>query len=63
VDDGLALHAVSRARAAVAMAAAAVRAAGGHACRGRRMTAVPSFIMPSSGVSWLWWSIDVQSCG
>jgi len=50
VDDGLPLHAAaSRTRAAVAMRAAAVRAVGGHARRGRRMTRVLSFIMPSSG--------------
>jgi hypothetical protein len=51
VDDGLLPHAaVSRARAAVAMTAAAVRAAGGHAHRRRRMTRVLWFIMPSSGL-------------
>jgi hypothetical protein len=50
VDDGLPLHAAdSRARAAVAMMAAAVRAAGGHARRGRRMTRVLLFIVVSSG--------------
>jgi hypothetical protein len=50
VDDGLLLHAAaSRTRAAVAMTAAAVRAASGHARRGRRMTRVLWFIMPSSG--------------
>jgi hypothetical protein len=32
------------------MMAAAVRAAGGRASRGRRMTRVLSFIMPSSGL-------------
>jgi len=46
VDDGLPLQAAgSRTRAAAAMMAAAVRAAGGHARRGRRMTRVPWFIM------------------
>jgi hypothetical protein len=51
VDDGLLLlhAAASRTRAAVAITAAAVRAAGGHARRGRRMTRVLWFIMPSSG--------------
>ena len=39
-----------RARAAVAMMAAAVRAAAGQACRDRRMTRVLSFIMPSAGI-------------
>src|SRR6266436_8082872 len=49
VDDVLPLHAAaSRARAVVAMMAAAVRAAAGHARRDRRMTRVLSFIMPSS---------------
>src|ERR1700733_10388364 len=49
VDAGLLPHAVARtARAAVAMIAAAVRAAGGRAHRGRRMTWVLPFIMPSS---------------
>jgi hypothetical protein len=50
VDDGLPLHAAaSRARAAVAMTAAAVRAAGGHARRRRHMTRVLWFIMSSPG--------------
>jgi hypothetical protein len=50
VDDGLPLHAAaSMARVAAAMMAAAVRAAGGRGRRGRRMTRVLSFIMPSSG--------------
>jgi hypothetical protein len=50
VDDGLPLHAAaSRARAAVAMMAAAARAGRGHA---RRMTRVLSFIMPSFGAGW-----------
>src|SRR5258708_4805701 len=55
VDDGLLLHAAaSRARAAVAMMAAAVRAVGGRARRGRRMRRALWFIMPSSGAgSWL----------
>jgi hypothetical protein len=55
VDDGLLLHAAaSRARAAVAMVAAAVRAVRGDARRGRRMTRVLSFMMPSSGAGpWL----------
>jgi hypothetical protein len=45
VDDGLLLHAVAtRARATMAMMAAAVRAAGGRARRGGRTTRVPSFI-------------------
>jgi hypothetical protein len=49
VDDGLPLHAAAkRARAAVAMTAAAVRAVGGRARHGLRMTRVLSFIMPSS---------------
>jgi hypothetical protein len=62
VDDGLPLQAAaSRARAAVAMMAAAVRAVGGHARRGRRMTRVLGFIMPSSGVgSWLRLVVDVH---
>jgi hypothetical protein len=49
-DDGLlppAHAAASRARAAVAMMAAAVRANGGHAPRGRRMARVLSLIKPS----------------
>jgi hypothetical protein len=37
---------------AAAMTAATVRAGRGHARRGRRMTRVPSFIMPSSGAGW-----------
>jgi len=50
VDDGLPLHAAaSRTRAAAAMMAAAVRAVGGHARRGQRMTRMLWFIMPSSG--------------
>ncbi|HEX3961420.1 MAG TPA: hypothetical protein VHZ03_33150 [Trebonia sp.] len=49
LDDGLALHAASGTRAAAATMAATVRAVGGHARRGRRMTCVLSFIMPSSG--------------
>jgi hypothetical protein len=55
VDDGLLLHAAaSRPRAAVAMMAAAVRAVRGDARRGRRMTRVLSFMMPSSGAGpWL----------
>jgi hypothetical protein len=45
VDDGLPLHAdASRARAAVAMMAAAVRGRCGPARRGRCMTRVLSFI-------------------
>jgi hypothetical protein len=57
VDDGLRLHAAaSRARAAVAMMAAAVRAGGGPARRGRRMTRVLSFIVPSSGAG-PWWRL------
>src|SRR6266700_1714855 len=61
VEDGLPLHAASRARAAAAMMAAAVRAVGGLARRGRRMTRVLSFIMPSSGVgSWLRLVVDVH---
>jgi len=36
----------------MAMMAAAVRAVGGHARCGRRVTPVLSFIMPSSGVGW-----------
>jgi len=55
VDDGLPLHAAaSRATAAVAMMAATVRVAGGPARRGRRMTRVLWFIMPSFGAGpWL----------
>ncbi|MGH2928897.1 MAG: hypothetical protein ACRDL8_11900 [Solirubrobacteraceae bacterium] len=62
-DDGLPLHAAaSRARAAVAMTAAAVRALGDPARRGRRLTRVPWFIMASSGVgSWLRLVVDAQS--
>jgi hypothetical protein len=65
VDDGLPLHAAaSRARAAVAMVAAAARAAIGRVRRGRHMTRVLSFIMPSSGAgAWLRVVIDVQSGG
>src|ERR1700730_16569934 len=48
--DELPLHADSRARPAVAMMAAALRAAGGRARRGRRMTRVRWFIMLSSGL-------------
>jgi len=50
VDDGLALlnAAAGRARLAVAMIAAAVRAVGVHARRGWRMTRMLWFIMPSS---------------
>jgi hypothetical protein len=36
----------------MATTAAAVRAVGGHARHGRRVTRVLSFIMPSSGVGW-----------
>jgi hypothetical protein len=51
VDDGLPLHAAaSSARAAVAMMAAAVRAVGGRARHGRRMTRLLWFIMPSLGL-------------
>jgi hypothetical protein len=51
VDDGLPLHAAaSRTKAAVAITADAVRAVGGRARRGRRMTRVPWFIMPCSGL-------------
>jgi hypothetical protein len=63
VEDGLPLvhAAASRARAAVAMMAAAVRAVGGHARRGRRMTRMRSFIMASPGVgSWLRLVVDVH---
>jgi hypothetical protein len=45
VDDGLPLQAAGRTTAAPTMMAAAVRAAGGHARRGRRMTRMPWFIM------------------
>ncbi len=50
--DGLPLlhAAASRTKPAAAMTAAAVRAADGHACRGRRVTRVLSFITPSSGL-------------
>jgi DNA-binding response OmpR family regulator len=49
LDGGLPLHpAASRARVAAAMMADAVRAAGGRARRGRRMTRMLCFIMPSS---------------
>jgi DNA-binding response OmpR family regulator len=52
-DDELPLHAaVSRTRAAVAMMATTVRAAGGQARRGWRGTRMLSFIMPSGGM-WL----------
>jgi hypothetical protein len=51
VDDGLPPHAAaSRTRAAVATIAAAVRAAGGCARRGRRVTRVLRFILLSSGL-------------
>jgi len=56
VDDGLPpLHAAAGTTStAVAMTAATVRAVRGHVRRGRRMTRVLSFIMPSPGVgSWL----------
>ena len=50
VDAGLPPHAAaSKIRAAVAMRAVAVRAAGGHARRGRGWTRRVWFIMPSSG--------------
>lgn len=49
VDDGLALHAASGIRTAMAMTAATVRAVGCHARRGRRVTWVLSFTMPSAG--------------
>jgi hypothetical protein len=50
VDDGLPLHAaVSRATLAMAMMAAAVRAAGGHARHGQRMTRMRLFIVPPQG--------------
>jgi hypothetical protein len=43
------------------MMAAAVRAVGGHARRGRRMARLLSFIMPSSGAgSWLSLVVDVH---
>ena len=49
VDDGLPPHAaVSRARPAVAMMAAALRAVRGHARRGRRVTRLLWLIMVSS---------------
>jgi hypothetical protein len=45
------LHAAaSRARAAVAIMTAAIRAVAGHARRDGRMTRVLSFIVPSSGL-------------
>jgi len=48
-DDGLPPHAAdSRPRAAVAMMTAAVRAASGHARRGRRVTQVLWFTVISS---------------
>src|SRR5215472_7359293 len=48
VEDGLLLHAAaSRARAAVAMMAAVIRAVGGHARRGRHMTQALLVIMSS----------------
>jgi hypothetical protein len=50
--DGLPAHAASKARAATAMTAAAVRAASGHTRRGRHMTLVLSFIMASS-MGWI----------
>src|SRR6266702_123967 len=61
--DGLPLHAAaSRARAVVAMMAAAVRAVGGRARGGRRMARVLWFIMPSSAVgSWRRLVVDAQS--
>jgi len=50
VEDGLPPQAAaSSASAAVAMTAAAIRVAGGHARRGRCMTRVPLFILASSG--------------
>jgi len=62
VDDGLPLHAAaSTTSTAVAMPAATVRAVGGDARRGRRMTRVLSFIMPSPGVgSWLRLVVDAN---
>jgi hypothetical protein len=48
VDDGLPLHATSRPTPTVAMMAAAVRAAGGHTRRGRRMTRMQSIIMSAT---------------
>jgi hypothetical protein len=51
----------SRARPAVAMITAAVRAVGGDARRGRRVVRVGSFILRSSGVgSWLRPVVDVH---
>src|ERR1700730_5218601 len=48
---GLPLHAAaSSARPTMAIMAAAVRAVGGHDRRGRRMTQMLLFIMPSSGL-------------
>jgi hypothetical protein len=54
VDDELPLlhAAASRARTAVAMRAAAVRAGRGDARRGRRLTRVLSFILVSSAAWW-----------
>jgi hypothetical protein len=47
VDDGLPLQAApSRTRAAVAMTAAAVRAAGGHASRGTVVGSMPAVLRP-----------------
>jgi len=61
VEDGLPLHAASRARMAVAMMAAVVRAVGGLVRRGRCMTRVLSFIMLSLGVrSWLHLAVDAH---
>jgi hypothetical protein len=50
VADGLPLHADSRARAAVAMMAAPVRAIGGRTRRGRLATRVLWFTVVSSGL-------------
>jgi hypothetical protein len=55
VDGGLPLHAAaSRAGPGVAMTAAAVRAAGGHPRRGRRMTRMLWFIMSPQGWMIVW---------
>jgi hypothetical protein len=51
--------AASRARPAVAMMAAVVRAVAGHARRGRRMTWVRSFIVPVSALRW-WLRLVVE---
>jgi hypothetical protein len=50
LDWLLANATTGKTRMAVAIMAAAVRAVGGHALRGRRMTRVLWFIMPSSGL-------------